>query len=244
MKAERNPQQAALVIKWPQSVPAPPAREFARRLIAAHVRATWSLDQASQVEALASWGATRDGSEAALLVTAAWAHAADPAQDGATRELARRLELLRAMDLPVDVVHAGPGLVAGAWPRALRALGVHGVIVEGASEPGLARALPFGVWQFVPQASAPRARGWFSWLCPRRPLFATTQSGPVVVAVDMGRAAAFGPAGWREAEHAIEQAAETRERGVTALVTVGELAGRFAQTNVARPQRSILRAAA
>jgi hypothetical protein len=201
------------------------------------------LDQASQVEALASWGATRDGAEAALLVTSKSEPAADGEPDGAARELARRLELLRAMGVPVDVIQAGPELVAGAWPRALRALGVHGVVVEGACVAGLARALPFGVWQFSPRATAPRARSWFNWLRPRRPLFASTQRGPVVVAVDLARAAAYGPPGWREAEQAIEQAAETCERGVTALVTVGELAGRFAHANVARPQRSILRAA-
>lgn len=244
MKTERSPQQAALVIKWPQSVPAPPAREVAKRLLAAHVRTTWSVDQASQVEALASWGATREGADAALLVTAHSAPARDAAQGDATRELGRRLELLRAMGLPVDVLQAGPELVAGAWPRTLRALGVHGVVVESVSQPGLVRALPFGVWQFTPQATAPRARSWFNWLRPRRPLFATTQRGPLVIAVDLARAAALGPSGWREAEQAIEQAAETRERGVVALVTVGELAGRFAHSNAARPQRSILRAAA
>ena len=127
--------------------------------MAAHgIPATWAVDQASQVETLASWGAARNDAEAALLVTPGREIESATGDEAASREFARRLELLRVGGLRVDIVQGGRELLAGHWPRTLRALGVHGVVVEGAARPASARALPFGVWQFTPQATAPRVR--------------------------------------------------------------------------------------
>ncbi len=244
MNAARAPHPAALVIKWPQRVPAPAAREVARRLVALPAPATWAVDQVSQVEALASWGAARTGAEAALLVSADAELASDHGQDGASRELARRLELLRSTGMGVEVVHAGLELVGGHWPRTLRGLGVHGVVVDAHRESGLARALPFGVWQFTPQATAPQARSWWSWLRGRRPLAASGHAAPAIVSVDLSRVGAPGSRTWREMEQAVDQAADAVAAGLLAMVTVGELAGRLASANAPRPQRSILRTAA
>jgi hypothetical protein len=245
MNAEHTPQQAALVIKWPQHVPAAAARETARRLVAGRTPATWAVDQVTQIEALTSWGVVRAGAEAALLMPTAAELVAEQAAESASKELARRLELMRSTGLAVDVVHAGSAPVAGHWPRTLRGLGVHAVVVDDARDMGVTRALPFGVWQFTPQATAPQPRRWLSWLRPRRPrLFAPTRSAPAVASVDLTQTGCVGSRGWREMEQAIDQAAEAVAAHTLAIATVGELAGRFAHANAPRPQRSILRSAA
>jgi hypothetical protein len=239
MKSDRSP-QISLIVVWPLSVPAPAARQATRRLVEARVRCTWALDQASQVESLASWGAIRAGADAAL-------RAADGQEllgDGGSGELARRLEIVRATGLRVDVVLAGAAMAAGQWPRMLRALGVHGLVVDGVRPEGVTRALPFGVWQFSPHSAAPRARGWASWLRGRRPLLAPAAKGPSVITLDLARVGAAGSRAWRDVESTIEEVLVAITRGAATPATVSELAAQLTQANSPRPQRSILRTAA
>lgn len=237
MNKSGSPRQAAVVVKWPRSVEQSAAREVLGQLDAARIVATWAVDQATQIESLGAWGAIRKGAEAALL-------APTESADDAGRELTRRLELLRATGVDVDTVHARPELTAGAWPRTLRALGIHGVVVADAGQPGHVRALPFGVWNFAPQAITPAKRGLLSWLRPRRSPFVGVTTAAVVVTVDLERSAAAGARGARETGRVIEQAAAAEAEGAIALATVSQLARQFAQANEPRPQRSILRAAA
>jgi hypothetical protein len=211
-----------------------------RRLIDARVRCTWALDQASQVESLASWGALRAGADAALRAT----DGRELPGDGASGELARRLEVVRATGLRVDVVLAGAGMAAGQWPRMLRALGVHGLVVEGARQEGVARALPFGVWQFSPEAAAPRPAGWRSWLRGRRPALEPARKDPTLIRLDLARVGAPGSRPWRDVESTVEEVLAAIGRGAATPVTVSELAAQLTQANSPRPQRSILRTAA
>jgi hypothetical protein len=238
MKALSSSPEAVVIVKWPQSVPALAAREAARRLAEARVPATWSVESAAQLGDLASWSPALRDADAALIL----ADAAAPEQT-ATRELARRLDLLRSAGAKVTVLHGGPELASGHWPRTLRSFGVHAVVVEGAAEAGSSRALPFGVWQFSPQDTAPRVPHWSHWFRPKRKLFSAKQASPVVVTLDLARAGAAGSRGWREVEAVISQASQIRSDGTMALVTMGELAARLNQANAPRPQRSILRAA-
>lgn len=245
MKAVARRIEAAVVVKWPQSVPMAAAREVSRRLVEGRVPATWSVDQATQVASLASWGVAERGAEAALIVpVAANAGGTPKAEQDAGRELTRRLELLRSSGATVDVVQGGPELAAGHWPRTLRALGVHAVVIEGSSDVGPARALPFGVWQFTPQATAPHTPRWTDWFRPRRrSMFAVRHGSPAVVTIDLARVGAAGSRSWRDMEATIAQARELGAGGAITLVTMGQLAARFSQANASRPQRSILRAA-
>jgi hypothetical protein len=243
MNKSAPPRQAAIVVKWPRTVDQAAARELLGQLDSARILATWAVDQATQIEAIATWGAIRNGAETALLASAEPARAGEAASEDSGRELARRLELLRATGVDVDIVHAGPGLTSGAWPRTLRALGIHGVVLEAAGQPGHVRALPFGVWNFAPQATTPAKRGLLSWLRPRRSPFVGVTSAAAVVTIDLQRSADAGARGARETGRVIEQAAAARAEGSIAISTVSQLARQFAQANEPRPQRSILRAA-
>jgi hypothetical protein len=244
MKADRARIEAAIVIKWPHSVPVAAAREVSRRLVDCRVPATWSVDQATQVTALASWGVAQMGAEAALIVSEVKGAASSGAEQEAGREMARRLDLLRSAGASVDLVQGGPELAAGHWPRTLRALGVHAVVVEGSADVGPARALPFGVWQFTPQATAPHVSRWTDWFRPRRRLmFAVRHGAPAVVTIDLARLGAAGSRPWRDMEATIAQARDLVAGGAIALLTMGQLTARFTTAHAAKPQRSILRAA-
>lgn len=240
MKVVRAPRQAALVIHWPQSAAPAAAREVAARLTARGVSATWSIDQASQVEMLASWGVGRHGADTALIVEPATLQSAPEA---AASELARRLELLRSSGANVEMAYAGPELIGDSWPRTLRALGLRGVVAAQAGQPAAARALPFGVWHFTPVARAPRVRRWSDWFRARRPLFAAAPAAPAVVTIELGRVAAAGSRSWREMEASLDEAVESHLAGTVGLVTMHELAAQLTQASAPRPQRSILRAA-
>jgi hypothetical protein len=240
MKNQRAPQPAALVIKWPQAVSELIARDVARRLSACQTPATWAVDQASQLKTLASWNAGLID-EAALIVPAPADRSATGPTTPAT-EIARRLDLLRGTGVAVELVHAAADLTQGHWPRTLRALAVHGVVVDGSPADGSARALPFGVWQFAPQTIVPRVRGWFSWLSRRRPVFMGGSNLPAVATIDLAPLAGDARA-QHEVEQAIDQAAEAARNGAIRLITMGELAGRYTSASASRPQRSILRAA-
>jgi hypothetical protein len=241
MKTKRAPQPAALVIKWPQDAGDSVARDLARRLSASHTPVTWAVDQASQLKSLASWTAGARVDEAALIVPAPAERVSTGPATPAT-EIARRLDLLRATGVTVELVHAAGDLTQGHWPRTLRALSVHGVVVDSAPADGAARALPFGVWQFAPQAIVPRVRGWLTWLSRRRPVFVGGSNLPAVATVDLTRVG-IGSPGQREVEQAFEQAAAAAHDGAIKLLTMGELTSRYTSASASRPQRSILRAA-
>jgi hypothetical protein len=240
MKTQRAPQPAALVVKWPQGVGELIARDVARRLSASQTPATWAVDQASQLKSLASWNAGRID-EAALIVPAPADRSASGPATPAT-EIARRLDLLRGAGAAVELVHADADLTQGHWPRSLRALAIHGVVVDGMPTDGSARALPFGVWQFAPQAIVPRTRGWFSWLSRRRPVFLGGSNLPAVATLDLAQLAGDARA-QREVHQAVDQAAEAARNGAIRLITMGELAAHYTSARASRPQRSILRAA-
>lgn len=234
--------QAALVVKWPHQVPLVAAREFCRRLIDLKLAATWSLDQASQVEALASWGAVRCGAEAALLLDGASGAANE---HSAAQECARRLVLLRATGMDVTMVHASRPIDEGTWPRTLRALGILGVVADAAGADHHARALPFGVWQFAPAAEAPSPPRWFGWMRRRRPVLAGAgRQNSAIVTIDLARAGLPGSRPWCDAELAIADMRQAVTAGEASLETLGQMAARLGQTSAPRPQRSILRAAA
>ncbi|HYO26397.1 MAG TPA: hypothetical protein VEQ85_15760 [Lacipirellulaceae bacterium] len=237
MKPMRAPQQATFVVKWPLAMAAAAARELARRLQAHQTPATWSVDQASQVGERAAWSGRRDV-DAALLLAAGTA--AD--EQSAAAELGRRLELLRSAGTPVHLVHGNAAMTAGHWPRTLRAMGVHGVVVDGEAR-GSARALPFGVWQFAAHSSVPRRRRWFDLVRRGRALIAATAAGPAVVTIDLARLGAVAGREWRQVDAALAEAADARNSGTVALATLGQVTAQFTHAGAPRPQRSILRAA-
>jgi hypothetical protein len=241
MKSPRPVRQAALILHWPQATAPAVAREAARRLSVRGIPATWSVDQPSQLEALAGWGLARTGVDAALNVASPAAGQFE--ESAASRELARRLELLRASGLPVDVVRSGPELLGETWPRALRALGLRGVVIDGRDTSSGARSLPFGVWHFTPQASVPRVRRWTNWFARRRPLLAGAARGPIVATIDLTRVGQPGAREWHEVDAVLDEAAAADREGAAALVTMSELTAHLAQSAAPRPQRSILRAA-
>lgn len=242
MNMESPPIQAAVVVQWPNRVPLVAAREMSRRLVDQRIPATWSVDQISQIEALASWGAVRSGADAALLLDAPASEHQD--ERTAVQELARRLVLLRSTGMNVEIIQARPDMVSGSWPRTLRAQGVLGVVVGASGDATPARALPFGVWQFTPRATAPRIARWTDMLRRHRPLLAAASKSPAIVSIDLARAGMPESRPWRQAELAIAQISQAAHNGTAELETLGQITARLCQANAPRPQRSILRAAA
>ncbi len=234
--------QAAVIVQWPHRVPLAAAREMSRRLVDQRIPATWSVDQISQIEALASWGAVRSGADAALLLDAPTSESQDERTAG--HELARRLVLLRSTGMSVEIIQARPDMVGGSWPRTLRAQGVLGVVVGAGRDTMPARALPFGVWQFTPHATVPRMARWTDMLRRRPPLLAAASKSPALVNIDLAQAGMPESQPWRQAELAIDQIIQAANDGLAKLETLGQITSRLSQANAARPQRSILRAAA
>lgn len=244
MKSHRSVPPAALVIKWPLSVHAETARDMVRRLSASRIPATWAVNRGPQLEALESWGAVRDGADAALAISANGGAAPSDDPDGSgCGDVARQLQALRGFPLRVDAVLGSAGLTSGQWPRTWRALGVRGFVIDEGDDAGAARALPFGIWQFTPRATVPRQPRWTNWLRRRRPVFNSRTRMPLLVAVDLARSGTAGSRAWRETEAVLEQAVAARREGAVRLATLGELIDEFAQASAPRPQRSILRAA-
>jgi hypothetical protein len=242
MKPSRPAPQAAIVIKWPQTAAAGVARLAAQRLAAGAVPATWAIDQASQLESLRSWGALPGAADATLL--ACCGVLADAAvSEIAAREMGRRLELLRDAGLGVEVLYAGAKGLGEHWPRALRALGVCGIVVDGEPSPAAPRALPFGVWRFSSHVTIPRRPSWTSWLRTKRPLLTNPGHPAVVATIDLARVESEQSAAAAAMQRALDEAAAARADRSVALVTMSQLAAQFTRANAPRPQRSILRAA-
>jgi hypothetical protein len=242
MSTESPRIQTAVVVQWPNRVPLVAAREMSRRLVDQRIPATWSVDQISQIEALASWGAVRSGADAALLLDAPTSAQQD--ERTATQELARRLVLLRSTGMSVEIVQARPEMVGGSWPRTLRAQGVLGVVVSDCRDATPARALPFGVWQFTPRAIVPRIARWTDMFHRRRPLLAAGAKSPAVVSIDLVQAGMPESRAWAQAEAVLAEIRQAESDGVAKLETLGQMTSRLCQANAPRPQRSILRAAA
>jgi hypothetical protein len=243
MMKSRSVSQAALVIKWPQAIATAAPGEVARRLSAGRVPATWSVEHARQVEMLKSWGAAGDDGDAILLASSRDQSALQAGDSMAGHLVAKCLQSLRAQGLRVEAIHGGADMVDGSWPRTLRAMGVRGIVIEGAAVAGVARALPFGLWQFTPLATAPRVRRWTNLFRRQPTLFDGGLGRPALVTIDLARVGEPGSSAWREMEAALGKAAEARSAGSIALVTIGELIDQFSQAATPRPQRSILRAA-
>jgi hypothetical protein len=119
------------------------------------------------------------------------------------------------------------------------------VIASPVAGVATARVLPFGVWQLTPNAQVPRERRWFRWFGAGRAMLpAGTADSLGLVVVDLEKSASGDSRAWRDIKLAVDHAAEARNSGVIVPATVGQLARRLAAVNAARPQRSILRAAA
>jgi hypothetical protein len=242
MKIHSPARPAAIVITWSHNAAPAAVREVVRRIVGLGIPTTWALQQASQVESLAGWGLSRQRLDVALAAEVLESNGARTADDGVVRELARQLGLLRDHGSEVSTIQATPALATGVWPRLLRGLGVHGLMVASHG-PAAPHALPFGVWHFAPHAALPRQRRWLSWLRRRPALIASHVRGPAVIAVDLARMAAPGSRGWREAEQALDEAAAAHHEETIALATLSTLTARLSEASAPRPQRSILRAA-
>lgn len=236
----------AIVVKWPRAVARIDVIErVARRLSEARLGATWSVEHPSQAAILASWNALRHGGDVALSVADAVLTLEGVASPRWTEEIGGRLQEIRAVGATVETLHAGLDMSRSSCQRTLRLMGVRAIVTEAASAvPSAVRPLPFGIWQLAPRVTAPARRGWTNWLGRRRHLaIACEQVQAAVAMLDLSRVASGGERAWRELDAVVAEVVDVRARGVAAVVCVGELAGRLADQNVPRPQRSILRAA-
>ncbi len=234
----------SLVVKWPRALGHDDMVErVARRLGEARVGVTWSLDDPAQAVALVSRGARRRGDDAALTVADAVLALEGVSSPRWTDEIGGRLNDLRAAGLTVETLHAGLDMARSSCQRTLRILGVRAIVTEAASAaPSAARPLPFGIWQFAPRLAVPAARSWTRWL-RRRPGLASEHSQASVAVIDLVRLASTAMRGSRELESLLAEVMDLRARGGAEVVCVSEIAGRLAEQNAPRPQRSILRAA-
>jgi hypothetical protein len=144
----------------------------------------------------------------------------------------------------VVAVQVGGPIPRGSIERRLCQAGVRAVIAAPTSArlPS-ARPLPFGVWAFGPQISAPTAGRLLPVLRRKTADFRSAES-PAVASIDMKKLAGANAREWNSVERLIDQAAEISALGTTRIMTIAEVAAELSQAAVTSPQRSILRAAA
>ena len=250
MKSARVVPQLSLVVKWPHHAAlAPMAQQLMKQLTEHRLAATWAIEQPAQAERLRA-GQRRHDVDAALLVGAATAALAAKPSESAdfSYEIRCSLDELRGAGLEVSAVQIGRELARGVHERRLRELGVRAVIVDGMGQaPSAAapRALPFGMWQLSPRVSVPILTTWRRFFSrAQRVHLEPIDGAPMVASIDLGRIGSPTSRGWRAVERLIRQVADARQRNAVTVATVAEVTAGLAQGNAARPQRSILRAAA
>jgi hypothetical protein len=249
MKSAPAVPQLSLVVKWPHHAAVAPAAQLLIKLLAEkRISATWAIEQPAQAERLRA--GLRGRADAALLINPATAALAAKPGDSAdfTYEIHRSLDALRGADVDVSAVQIPRELTRGVHERRLRELGVRAVICGVAGKGsglGAPRALPFGMWQLSPQVSVPVIASWRRFFGRKQRVQLTPVDGaPLVADIDLARVGSPASRSWQAVDRLLREAVEFGQRGVVAVVSVAELAAGLSQASAARPQRSILRAAA
>lgn len=167
------------------------------------------------------------------------------------RELARRLAQARAAGIDVvtllprvasvaehiDLVvkHELRALVATADEAARRSSGVG------------PRPLHYGVWEFAATERLPLKSTWWpggGWKLWRHVRRAVRDAATVHLVIDASALEAAGGSASRELERLLQRVARLQARGQIQVETLAAAAGRLSAPPHAKPQRSILRAAA
>jgi hypothetical protein len=228
----------AIVVRWPQSVPAATAERLRRHLFEAGLAATWAIEAPDQAEALAAASGCRGEVEAALLLTSPL--------EGLAEAIERGIERFNTACQSVDAIHVGRTLPRGHFERRLCQAGIRGIISAPVSAMSSSvRPLPFGVWEFGPHLTAPTATSWpWQRLCRRSILAEAAAHSPAMAHIDLERAASTKSRGWREVERLVQQASDLCCTRALRAVTISQLAAELSAASAARPQRSILRMAA
>jgi hypothetical protein len=109
------------------------------------------------------------------------------------------------------------------------------------------RALHYGVWEFAAAGGLPVQSGWFS--SGRRSFFksirrAAAEAATIHLLIDAPAVEQGGAKTWNNIARLVHEVGQLRERGLVRVETLGVAAARLSDLPVARPQRSILRAAA
>lgn len=222
------------------------AQELVRRMVQRRLVATWAIEAPGQAKSLAAWTRTIGAYDLALLCQPeANPGRAKVASDGFSQSLGRRVSSFLAAGIEVRTIHLAAAEPRIDCHRALHAMGIRAVVVEGAKKFQAVRALPFGLWQFAPQIIVPAVNRWLRWLGrSSRKAIDGVQPGVNLASIDLARLDARGALGWREADRLLQQLEEARRQGALDVTTVTAVANQLAETSAARPQRSILRAAA
>jgi hypothetical protein len=232
--AHRAVPSVSLVVSWPESVPGTCAGQLAQRLAQAKVSSTWAVEEPAQAASLQLDSRRTVNAEVALMVSGA-ANVAEAIDRG--------LDKFERAGQEVVAVQVNRSISRGHIERRLCQSGVRAVIA--APRPGkssIVRPLPFGVWEFGPHVTAPASR-WLPVL-GRKGSDLTSIESTAVANIDMKKLAATSARGWSAVERLIDQAAEFSALGTTRIMTVAEVAAELSELTAARPQRSILRAAA
>jgi hypothetical protein len=245
MSVRRNLPLLALVVKWPAEVTNEMViRQVIRRLVDAGLPATWSVEDAAQAESLHFWGAMQQGGDAALLVEADALTSTRGHQAAAWgRRVSNRLKQIRSVGVGAETMHAGAAVAKTLNPQSLSSAGISAVVADIAGP--AVRPLPLGMWQFTPRITLPVERRWWQLFHRSVQLIQGEPSQlPTVATIDLSRLAAIGPRAWQACDVELASVADANKRGALAIGAVAEIAASLAEARAAKPQRSILRAAA
>jgi hypothetical protein len=233
--ASRTVPSVSFVVSWPGSVPGTCAQQLAQRLAQAQVSSTWAVEDPVQAAAIKLNSSTAANADMALMVSGV---------SSVAEAIDRGLARFEHAGQEIVAIQVDRSISRGSVERRLRQSGVRAVIggpTRGKSP--IVRSLPFGVWEFGPQVSAPSARRWLRILGNDVSDLCLAES-PAVANIDMKKLDSVSARGWNSVERLIDQAGEISALGTTRIMTIAEVAAELSEMNATRPQRSILRAAA
>ena len=223
----------SILVRWVKSDSASLAEQFARTLSKAGIRATWAVAGPAQAQALRAKVGVKPGCEIAVFID-------DSPVDAAA--MSRRLQSFDAADQDVAAIEVASHLPRGSFERQLCQSGVRAIISrDRGGKAAMARPLPFGVWAFTPQIVLPARRGWLSFFSGRKRLLTPQENTPSLAVIDLSRVVAKHV---HRMDEYVAEVAALAANGKARIASIGELTAEYSQQTAARPQRSILRAAA
>jgi hypothetical protein len=225
----------SLVVSWPGDVSGACAEQLAQRLAEARIGSTWAVEDPAQAASLKRYSQTAADFQWAFMVSQAGniAEAVD-----------RGLKIFERARQEVAAIQVDRGVGRGSIERRLRQSGVR-VVIAAASRgrSTILRPLPFGVWEFSPQLTAPGARRWLPSRT-RQKAYLLSGNSHAIASIDLAKLAAARSRGWQSIERLIDQAAAAAGHGTARLMQIAEVVAELSALTATRPQRSILRAAA
>jgi len=211
--------------------------------------ATWVVDSPERVKSLGKQHSTSAAIEIALKIDQLWLSPLSSHSQFRTALDSRISALTAASGVATHLVVGDPQLLR---PRAaiLAEQGITGVFAQKKDGPTPAklRPLPCGLWQLEPSFCIPPKRSLINFWARRCPstkqLLATGGTDTTLVMVQSSEFGRSGVRALQGLEKLLREISWAASRDQLIVTTVGETLVKLADGRAAKPQRSILRAAA